>query len=433
MRKRASSGLPTAFTQPLVADGSVKSIKVEAPLAKAIRSADGFIKGTYLWLLISIIFIWGGWSWIARNSASIVLDCTSSGCTLTVKTPYRFLPRNSDSGISVKRKRNQRKTKIEFNRDQLVRADNIKWDPEYQQIVKNYGLNSPTYASEQKKEDEEYEGENKPYNKRQKKKQKNKKYSTNRSYNRNGGPDEDGNYDSFVLVLRDPLPSSSESDEVGINPDESPSMRMARQMATQHNTMARDPNSLTSLLAPFAITNIPNRESSTSMEYFIHPRDFNLGQTRRLARTAVSKINAYTKGRRASCILRESRPVSWQGLILLILGIFSFVLCLLLGQFWEQHDPTKVGSYRKRMAEMRKREAAKKVRLRKSAVRKAPSFRTTQSTTHNTERAGRSVSNTPSTGSARMRSNAGANVTQGGDSWVGSGGGAAHGYAKRRI
>jgi len=435
LRKRGGE-LPTTFNQPSKdTDGSGKSIKMEAPLAKAIRSADGFIKGTYLWFFISIFFIWGGWTWIRRNSASMVLDCHASGCTLTFHTPYRFLPRNSDSGIAVKSK-SKRKTKIDFKRDQLVRADNIKWDPEYQQIVENYGINSPTYVSQQQNEAEDEEGDTKqptkPYNQNKKRKSKNKKkYKRNSSGNyRTGGPDADGNYDSFVLVLRDPLPPSFETDEE-IDPNESPSKRMQRQMAAQHNSMTHDPYSLASLLAPFAITGDgSNAELSTSTEYMIHPRDFNLGQTRRLARTAVSKINAYTKGRRASCIVRESRPVSWQGLVLLILGIFSFVLCLLLGQFWEEHDPTKVGSYRKRMAEIRKREEAKKVRLRRSAGRKPPVRRPEAS--HNTGRVGRSMSKPTSTGSARMRPNAGANKTQGGASRVGSMGGVAHGgYTKR--
>merc|ERR1711862_1063563 len=90
---------------------------------------------------------------------------------------------------------------------------------------------------------------------------------------------------------------------------------------------------------------------------------------------SASKINAYTKGRRSNVIIRESRPVKWQGLVLLILGIFSFVLCLLLGQFAEEFDPTKHGSYKSRMAEVRRREGAKKSRLRRSHARAAGAIR----------------------------------------------------------
>lgn len=435
--------LPTTFNQPSskVADGSGKSIKMEAPLAKAIRSADGFIKGTYVWLFISIFFIWGGWTWIRSNTASIVLDCHAGGCTLTVETPYSFLPRNSSTGIPIKtKKRSKRKTKIELKREQIVRADNVKWDPELQIIVENFGTNSPTYASNQKNDEEENgddtKRENKPWNKHNKKKYKYKKYKKNKNSSiYRGGLDSDGNYDSYVIVLRDPLPPPDEIfEDEDAYPDESPSMRMARQMAAQHSSMEHDPNSLATLLAPFAVKD--NNGSNT--EYMIHLRDFNLGQTRRLARTAVSKINGYTKGRRASVILRESRPVAWQGLVLLILGIFSFVLCLLLGQFWEEHDPTKVGSYRKRMAEIRKREEAKKNRLKRNVARRPlkkpggaqPSLRRPASGIS----AGRSsASRTSATGAStvRARPNAGANKTNAGDSWVGGSGSVAHGYKKR--
>jgi len=455
LRKRGTGfggGLPTTFNQPSskVSDGSGKSIKMESPLAKAIRSADGFIKGTYVWFFISLFFIWGGWSWIRRNSASTVLDCNAGGCTLTIQTPYSFLPRNSISGVPLKTKsRSKRRIKIDFKRDQLVRADNIKWNPESQMIVKNYGINAPTYDSQQQKQEEDAEEEEegdskqptKPWNQQNKKrKYKAKKYKNykknNSPYNRNGGPDTDGNYDSYVIILRDPLPPSDESDEEA-DPNESPSKKMQRQMAAAHRFMSRDPNSLASLLAPFAIAT-DGGSNSDSTEYVIHPRDFNMGQTRRMARTSVSKIIAYSKGRRSSCIIRESRPVAWQGLVLLIIGIFSLVLCLLLGQFWEEHDPTRVGSYRKRMAEIRKREEAKKLRQRRNIGRKSPlkrpgaqpSLRRPEGA-RSTGNVGGSAARTSSTGTVRARPNAGANKTMGSDSWVGSVGGVAHAVHKR--
>ena len=409
LRKRlGGGGLPTTTglgASKKFEDGSGKSIKMEAPLAKAIRSADGFIKATYIWFFISIFFIWGGWTWMRRTSASIVLDCHASGCTLTIQRPYKFTSRNLHSSLmpTLEKKHNTRKTKIEITRDQIVRADNIKWDPASEEIVENYGINSPTYTNQQQQAEEEEEAvgrrPNKPWNQHKRNKKKKKyKYKKNNS-RRNGGPDDNGNYDSYIIVLRDPLPPEIEEEEE-IDPNESPSKRMQRKMAAQHNTMTHDENSLVSLLAPYIITHDKSdRELSTAMEYSIHPRDFNIGQTRRLARTTVSKINAYTKGRRATCIVRESRPVSWQGLVLLILGIFSVVLCLLLGQFWEDYDPTKHGSYKQRMAEIRKRQEAQKLRSqRRNAGRKTIRRSTASSSNGRVAR---------SSGSdVRMRSNA---------------------------
>jgi len=350
-------------------------IKMDAPLVRAIRSADGFVKGTYIWLIVSILFVCIGWSMISRNSASMVLECNTSGCSLAIQTPSDWQKRKSDGYES------RSKTTIQFKKDQLVRADNIKWDHASQQIVENYGSDSPTYNQQRDDDDKDVAPTNntggrpsKPWNKhkRHHKKNKNKK-----KYKRviNRGPDKNGNYDSYIVILREPLPDNDVEEEE--DPNESPSKRMQRKMTAQHKRMEHDPTSLSAQLAPFAVTNdLSNTDAAASdTEFIMHLRDFNVGITRRLARTSVSKINAYTKGRRSNVIIRENRPVKWQGLVLLILGIFSFVLCLLLGQFAEEYDPAKHGSYKNRMAEVRRREEAKKSRLRKSHARAAGAIR----------------------------------------------------------
>jgi hypothetical protein len=58
----ASNGLP---------DGSGKSIKMDAPLVKAIRSSSDATKYTYVWLGVSLLFVWVGWSWIRSGSGKI--------------------------------------------------------------------------------------------------------------------------------------------------------------------------------------------------------------------------------------------------------------------------------------------------------------------------------------------------------------------------
>lgn len=292
----------------------------------------------------------------------MVLDCKSSGCTLTINTPKKFAARNSSSQRNTKRK-----TRIEFSRDQLVRSDNILWDPSSERIVENYGLSSPSYdGSRTDEEEEDFEQQdrkgrpNKPWNKHKKKKKQQRK-KKNKSYAaKMFGPDENGYYASYTLVLRDPTPDLND----GENEEEtSPSMKMA----ARHKAMLHDPNSVAAQLAPFALRS--SGDEMDSLEYNLHLRDFNIGQTRRLPRTAVAKINSYAKGRRSSFAIREARPVSWQGLTLLILGIFSLVLCLLLGQFWEEYDATKDGSYRKRMAEIKRRKEAELQRRKKVGTR----------------------------------------------------------------
>lgn len=364
LRRRGGDSLPTTMSQPFShSDGSGKSIKMDAPLVKAIRKADGFTKATYIWLFISIFFIWTGSSWIRSDSASMILDCNPNGCSLFIKTPASFIPRNSP--LNTGNRKSKRKNKIEIWREQLVRADNIKWDPHSDQISENFGANSPTYASNNNNNED-------PINKKQGRKNKydryTNKYNTN-GYNYGAGrPDKDGNYDSYVVIFRDPLPTTDSSQDGGGDSEESPSMKMARQMQEQHNRMANDPNSLANRLAPYAVV-ADGSDLASSTEYILHLRDFNIGHTRRLARTIVSKINAYVKGRRSSVIIRESRPVPWQGLVLLITGIFSTVLCLLIGQFWEESDPTKDGSYKKRMAEIKRRKEMEQLQRRNQAMR----------------------------------------------------------------
>ena len=368
-------------------DGSGKSIKMEAPLVKAIRKADGFIKGTYIWLFISLFFVWAGWSWIRSDSASMILDCNSNGCTLTINTPKSFLPRHSSFNESKTRKA-KRKNKIQIWSEQLVRADNIKWDPQSDQILENYGVDSPTYSNNNNNNnnnnnspDENEEPTNNKRGRKNKYDRYKNKYNTNGYNYRTGGPDKDGNYDSYVVIFRDPLPTI-ESNQEGEQEDhdESSSMKMAREMQAHHNRLANDPNSLANRLAPYAVV-ADGSDLASSTEYILHLRDFNIGFTRRLARTSVSKINAFAKGRRSSFILRESRPVPWQGLVLLILGIFSTVLCLLIGQFWEENDPTKEGSYKKRMAEIKRRKEMEKHSRRNLTMRqmKRPRARPTSS------------------------------------------------------
>lgn len=294
-------------------------------------------------------------------AASMILDCKGSGCTLQISKPKSFIPRNSNSSASSKRK-----VRIEFTKDQLVRSDNILWDPDAQQIVENFGLSSPTY-NDKEEEEMDYEGRKRPNKQWKKHKKKKKKKFTSKLW----GPDDNGNYHSYTLVLRDATPDLDEGGNSGEG-DESPSMKMARQMQQRHNAMMNDPNSLAAKLSQFSVHS--GLQNDNSLEYNLHLRDFNVAQTRRLARTAVSKINAYAKGRRSSFTIREARPVSWQGLTLLILGIFSLILCLLLGQFWEEYDSTKDGSYRKRMAEIKRRkemEAKRKISNRKVVTRTA--------------------------------------------------------------
>jgi hypothetical protein len=103
------------------------------------------------------IFIYSGSVWIFRNSALIVLNCQANGCTFNIHTPYCFVQKKSIFGTIPTADKLKCKTMIEIKQDQLVCVDNIYWDPESQVTAENYGLGSPSYSSQQQREDK-YEG-----------------------------------------------------------------------------------------------------------------------------------------------------------------------------------------------------------------------------------------------------------------------------------
>jgi len=70
-------------------------------------------------------------------------------------------------------------------------------------------------------------------------------------------------------------------------------------------------------------------------QYLLTMRKYNVGHKRRRVTALVNKINLYTKGSKDRLLVRENRIVKWQGILGIVLGIFSFLLSLLLGQYSE--------------------------------------------------------------------------------------------------
>merc|ERR1712032_86086 len=62
-------------------------------------------------------------------------------------------------------------------------------------------------------------------------------------------------------------------------------------------------------------------------------RKFNVATGKRRVSTQISRIMSYIKGRRNHVVLRENRNVKWQGILGLCVGVISFFLLCLLGQF----------------------------------------------------------------------------------------------------
>lgn len=131
---------------------------------------------------------------------------------------------------------------------------------------------------------------------------KKKKYSTG-SYK---GPDEKGQYRSYMVKFRAKSPDDVEKTEDDV------------------------PDGDFSALAKFL-------EFDTKEQlYVMHMRQFGLSHSRTRIRSMINKIESYQKRRRQKLIVKESATLPWQGILCLIFGLLGLMLTLLIGQFWEE-------------------------------------------------------------------------------------------------
>lgn len=77
----------------------------------------------------------------------------------------------------------------------------------------------------------------------------------------------------------------------------------------------------------------PFATKEANHQYRVIMRKFNVGHKRRRVTSLISKINMYAAGQKDTLIIRENRIVAWQGILLIVFGVFSMLLSMLLGQF----------------------------------------------------------------------------------------------------
>jgi len=253
MFRRRRDTLPTAAYSPNGkgnADGSGRGIRMEAPIVRSWRNSSGYIKGTYYSCFFNIAILILGYRTLIHSNASTWLTCNDLICTIQV-TPFG----------------NVGTTELEFPRSQIVKADAVKVDKDHVFQRLDSGVS---------------------YHNRK---------------NKNIGPDGDGLYDSYVIVLRTPVDDEE--------------------------------NDLT------ALEKFTYRDNEGNL--VMPMRKYNLGRTRRRTKTMTVKVDTYVKRRRKSLVLKESAPLSWQGIVLLVLGIFLLLLTLLIGQFIEETKQPTIG------------------------------------------------------------------------------------------
>lgn len=214
--------------------------------------------------------------------ASIWLTCHAEECTLEITPPGR------GGGVEV-----------EFARRQLIQAHAIKVDANGKFV--KLDDSSPFFPSYRNKKSK---GNKKTYQK-----------------DPNSGPDKEGNYDSYHLVLQ-----PGKSDNVNKEKEGNEDWEDDYKVEESDFEAIKD------------YTTVDNEG-----RLLISMRRFNLGQTRRRTRTMVNKVDTYVKQRRDKLVIKENASLSVWGILQLIFGIFMLLLTILLGQFMEESKPRRHG------------------------------------------------------------------------------------------
>ena len=186
-----------------------------------------------------------------------------------------------------------RKIAMNFPRRQLIDSYSVKTDAKGNFVEGRVSLNDDNVG--------------RPISKKKKHSGKKQNYK---------GPDANGHYVSYALILTDVEPVTGEENaEVSAN---------EQQLKTL--------DSLKEYLDPIE-----------DGQYRLVLRKFRMGQSKRRVRTILSKIDGYIKRRRTQLIVKENSPPAWQGILGIVLGLMGFLLTLLIGQLWDELPPTAAG------------------------------------------------------------------------------------------
>ncbi|EEC45627.1 predicted protein [Phaeodactylum tricornutum CCAP 1055/1] len=262
-------------------DGSAASIHLTNPLVKQWKDSDTATKISYGLLLTFLLMIYSGYRTLRYNNASLWMTCHAQDCVLQIS------PRGWE-----------KTTTLTFARSQLVDAETVKTSNDGVYLGSNPDLN---------------EERRQAHNTGKNKKNTHKNKGSVGSYR---GPDPEGNYITYAVVLRD------DSEE-----------------ARQHQAESEDGQGQ----AVVRLTSVkPFLDVAQDGSFRLIFRQFGITQTRRRVRTMVSKIESYIKHRRQKLVVKENASPSAFAIILMVGGLVGALLTVLIGSFWSDDE-----SYRK--------------------------------------------------------------------------------------
>lgn len=299
-RRNLNSGLPLA-SHSGGADGSGRSIRMDAPAVRAVKNASGYTKGSYAWTFGSLAGIIWAIRHILFHAATIYINCKEMNeCTLKINPP---------GGKSIY---------IPFVREQVIEASSIRV---------NINGDIPIPGMDEK----EYESYTILF--RESGEKESELEALERELEKNSvPPDLMKEMEQFgSAAMTDPdLRAKFEAQIEAHKQKISQELDKERQKKKQSKSMPS-----LEAMKDYAI-------DQGNGEYRLTIRKFNIGETRRRVGPLISRVNSYASGKRDRLLLRENRAISALGVVGIVFSVFSFLVSLLFGQFYEtKYHPFK--------------------------------------------------------------------------------------------
>lgn len=142
------------------------------------------------------------------------------------------------------------------------------------------------------------------------------------------GPDKDGHYDSYSIILENPS-----SDEY------------------KHRDESLKTTPMTDLkpILPFGTINEHG-------QYVLIFRQMGIAHSKRRVRTVVQKIETYLNQRRSKIVIQEEKDLNWKGIVGLVVGLFGVLVTILFGQLLEEEEEIRLQTVRRQKQIQRQRQ-----------------------------------------------------------------------------
>jgi hypothetical protein len=279
-------------------------------IQKTWQRTEKPVRITYICIIIAILMIWYGIRYLSYYNGSININCHSVACELIIY-PIGF----------------QKKIQlVNIPRQQFVHVQPVKtWYNGTFVTDQNIELQDTSYKKKKN---------NKKYGKHQ-----SSSYSKSASYK---GPDSNGHYLSYALVLQDKNPNTErhigmihkeETTDTDGNDNDIPTIPEVDLTPILPFLQKMDDNDNNDLNNHHDIS-----AATPPPKYRLIPKLFGARHSQRRVRSMINKIDTYIKFRRQKLVIIETATPAWQGIVLIVMGTVTVLITCTLGQFTNDTD-----------------------------------------------------------------------------------------------